>query len=76
MLRDNDIEVTAINGVQKQTTPGKFARHLQYTFTVRGHGPFVLAFPEEHFDAGYAYQAIMRFAADQTDLLDKFSAKG
>lgn len=74
-LRDNDIVIDQIVSTNLQTAQGRSVRGLQYRFTVRGHGPFHAEFPEEKFDVNYAYQQIMKQAADQVELLERFGLR-
>lgn len=75
-LTDGDIVVERIINVQMQGPQNRMVRGLQYRFTVRGHGPFTVEVPEEHFDINYTQQLIMKFAADQVDILDRFAPRG
>jgi hypothetical protein len=75
-LQDGDIVVDRIVGVQVSGAQGHMVRGLQYRFTVRGHGPFYVEVPEEKFDANHTHQLIMKYAADQVDLLDRFASRG
>jgi len=75
-LQENDITVDRIRAVQLLNAQNRPVRSLEYRFTVRGHGPFTLEFPEEKFDFNFAKQAIMRYAADQVALLEAFPPRG
>lgn len=75
-LQENDIVVDRIRAVQILNAQGRPVRGMEYRFTVRGQGPFTLEFPEEKCDFNFVQQAIIRYAADQADILDTFASRG
>lgn len=75
-LQDGDIVIDRIVNVQIPGAGNHMVRGLQYRFTVRGHGPFFVEVPEDKFDVNFTTQEILKFAANQVDLLDRFAMKG
>jgi hypothetical protein len=75
-LQENDIVVDQIANVPMTTSQGRQVRGLQYSFTVRGQGPFFMTMQEDNFDVNTAYQNIMRIAADQIEILERFALRG
>lgn len=76
MLQEGDIVVDRIRAVQILNAQGRPVRGMEYHFTVRGQGPFTLEFPEENCSFSYVQQAIIKYAADQVDILDTFAPRG
>lgn len=75
-LMDGDIEVKAINHRTIKSTGGKMVDAKEIVFCVRGGDDQRLYIPLEEYSKSYAEQALMRAAAEDIALLDRFPVRG
>lgn len=75
-LMDNDIEVIAINTRTIKLPSGKMGDVKEIRFRVRGMDEQFLYIPLEEYSKAYAEQMIIRAAAEDIELLDRFPVRG
>ena len=75
-LQDGDIEVIAINTRTIKMPSGKMGDVKEIRFRVRGMDEQFLYIPLEEYNKAYAEQMIIRAAAEDIDLLDRFPVRG
>lgn len=75
-LQENDIEVLAINTRTIKLASGKMGDAKEIRFRVRNMDEQLLYIPLEDYSKAYAEQMIIRAAAEDIDLLDRFPVRG